>query len=789
MSPLLEAARQALTRGWQPTPLHRLGGGKYCSCHKGANCNQGGKHPRLKEWQSAPPMSGADIEATWDVDQPPNLAIRTGRVSGIVVIDVDTDDGKVGLDWLNVMIAEHGRDWTQTYTVRTGGGGYQMYFTYPAADIPGRLNFAPNIDVKSDGGYVIAPPSVSHKGPYSVQQDLPVAPMPTWLVEALSTPSERPERPTTGTPAGPLDEREQAWLRGGLKNELARLDALRASAVPAGQTYHGEPWNETCFKVACNLIEIANSGLAEDVWLQFLEHAPQDPGFDASDLELVWKSAMKTIGTSARAVPPPVVASDDPLSPNYTPATAPRPVAAEAPAWGKRGWNDVGNAERIVALQGEVLRWVPSAKTWARYDGGRWVMSEDGGELAALGTVRRLWDLEAGLYAAEPAGEAKKSQRELFSEWLDKQHSARALSAAARVTRISGKLNAEEKDFNAHPMLLNAPNGVVNLATGQLEPHDPSLLLSLRTRVEFDAAARAPRWLRFLEEVVPDLEMRNYLQRIVGYTITGSTDEQAMFVHHGVTKNGKSVFLKVMEAMLGDYSQVVPPTTLLTKRNEQHPAEIARMKGKRMLQMSETPNGARLDEALIKRLTGQESISGRLMNENWSEFRIDGKIHLVTNHLPHIGSDPATHRRLHTFNWSVTVPEDRRDAGLADRMIANELPGVLNWAVQGALEWQKHRLSPPAAAQMDADDYFSSEDEFGEWLEERTMKSSSAWTKTDRLYLNYNEWCKSMNQKAMSKIAFSRELSRRGFERKRDRSAKGYALVLTMDAAAADPLA
>src|SRR5690606_3589819 len=188
---------------------------------------------------------------------------------------------------------------------------------------------------------------------------------------------------------------------------------------------------------------------------------------------------------------------------------------------------------------------------------------------------------------------------------------------------------------------------------------------------------------------------------------------------HGATKNGKSVFLRIMQAVLGELSQVIPPKTLLVKRADQHPTDIDRMEGKRFLQLAETPRGAQLDETLVKRLTGEETITARGMGRDFREFRITGKVHVVTNHLPHINHDEATMRRIRVVKWGVTIPEHERDKNLAGRIIATELPGVLAWAIRGAMEWREYGLAEPFGVQAETETFIAREDVFARWLDER----------------------------------------------------------------------
>lgn len=464
--------------------------------------------------------------------------------------------------------------------------------------------------------------------------------------------------------------------------------------------------------------------------------------------------------------------------------------AVDDVTWRMYTWDDFGNAERTVALYGNRLRWSPSLDRWFAYRDGAWRESKVGGERAVQAMIRQVPELEAGLYSDEEyrKGKTVTSQRGEFLEFIGACRTASRVTAAAKVLRNDGELDISPVAFDSDPMLLNAVNGVVDLNTGDLLEHNAELMLRRQVPVTYDPDAKAPMWEAYLERVQPSEEERAYLQRITGYSITGKTTEQAMFIHHGVTHNGKGVFLRVMEALLGEFSRIVPPTTLLAKKLEQHPTDVMGLEGRRMLQVDEVPEGARLDEALIKRLTGQSTLTARGMGQDFQDFRITGKIHMVVNHMPHMGDDAATKRRIHVVKWNVTIPIEERDDTLADRIIANELDGVLAWCVRGALEWGQRGLDRTLEAFAAAEEYFASEDEFGQWIEDELIIGAEAFVSTKDLYRRYRQWSESIGVKPMSSIAFGRKLSARGVEAARTKETRGWKVALRSAFVAPDPL-
>lgn len=481
--------------------------------------------------------------------------------------------------------------------------------------------------------------------------------------------------------------------------------------------------------------------------------------------------------------PPPKV-SDEGLFRNapVVPATPTSAPPGQTVAASRHSWDDMGNAERMHDRYAGTLRWVADTKEWFVFEQGRWVKQAEGGPRAALYIFADLAQTEADLYSdvkgtGKGKGKEQTSEREDFLAWAASQRYQRKADAAAATLRQSGVLSVVSSDFNTHPMLLNVANGTVDLQTGQLLPALPEQLLSQQSPVDFDMTAEAPMWEKFLAESMPDLEMRNYLQRIMGYTLTGAMGEQVMFIHHGDTQNGKSVFLKVFGYCLGTYAQNVAGGVLTATKSEQHPANLIRLEHSRMGYVSELPVGARLDQTNIKRITGGDPITARGMGENFREFEPIIKLHLAVNDLPHFLHEPATARRLHLVHWSQTVPDEKVDKYLAARIIANELPGVLAWAVRGTQQWSEHGLARPFSAVADVDDYVADQDDIGQWLEERTTPSDTL-TSFDALYRSYRNYMDASGLTPLPKPILGRMLKRRGVKAGRTNQVRGWYLGL-----------
>jgi putative DNA primase/helicase len=281
--------------------------------------------------------------------------------------------------------------------------------------------------------------------------------------------------------------------------------------------------------------------------------------------------------------------------------------------------------------------------------------------------------------------------------------------------------------------------------------------------VSYDPGAKCPKFQEFLDRVQPDKDAQAYLQRLMGYSLTGYTNEAIMVFHYGEGANGKSVFHDLMNRVFGDYAQTIPVETLIASRSKQGkvPNDVARMKGRRYLAASEAQEGTKLDAAMIKSLTGGEKIVARFMRAEFFEFYLIGTIHLTANHLQHLPNDPATHRRLNLCRWDVKIPEQERNLDLADQIFAEEAAGILNWVLQGVAEWRRQKLNPPQKILGWTRAYIEDENVVHRWMEDRCDVDRDATkarpgTLLQELFDDIGEWGR--KTKTTPAIAMSRKV-------------------------------
>jgi putative DNA primase/helicase len=781
---LLSAAHEYARRGWRVIPLHYLADGE-CSCGK-VNCSSAGKHPVQTGWQNTPPMSGADIQATFD-EKPYNIGLATGAPSGFWVLDIDLD--KPGTKE-RLQALQAGRRMPTTRIIKTPGGGYHYYFAMPDHGVTNSARNLPDgVDVRGTGGQVVAPPSVSAKGSYELVVDAEIVRAPEWLEELIKTlPPAAPVDLETLPKLTDLSDQEQKRLRAYAENIMV-MEVERLHNVGQGRR------NLTTFEVSCALIELANSPWCHltlpDVHDVVMKQAPLGPGFDAEEAEGVFSSALKRVNGNGRALPVDrkadvgTIYEGDPLTdPNA--GTVPPPAQSDGADVRRYAWNDLGNAHRMVALYGDRLRWIKQAGDWAVYTDGAWKIDEgEGGHSFVQELVETMYERESFLYSDIPDEEDKPSERQAFEKWCRGQQMSPRIAACLKETKGRRELQARITDFDADPFLLNCANGVVDLRTGSLERHDPSMLMMLQSPVSYDPAAQAPRWMAFLERCLPDPAVRSYLQRVFGYSITGSMAEQAMFIHHGRGANGKSVFLQVATHVTGGYGQTVPRETLLAKGSggSEHPTSIARMRGKRFLQASETAAGRRLDEETVKGLTGGEQQPARFMSKDFFDFTPTGKIHFVTNHLPRLTDADSIWRRLHLIGWTVVIPKEEQDQELAETIIREESAGVLAWAVQGAVAWHQERLAVPDSMKADLADYRQDQDVLGEFIDSKLDQDPVAFTANSDIYGAYSAWCFNSGIKnPLTAHDLARALRERGFKEHRTKRERGFRVSIVTGA-------
>jgi putative DNA primase/helicase len=426
---------------------------------------------------------------------------------------------------------------------------------------------------------------------------------------------------------------------------------------------------------------------------------------------------------------------------------------------------DIGNADRLIDRHGEKIRYVPAWGRWTVWhpSEGRWLRDESGW-VAELAKETVNWSF---------ANAEDSDDRKFAYTSASKEKRNSAISTAQSDRRVVVKAS----DFDAQPWFLSVLNGVVNLKTGKLIEANPDHLLTRQCPVEFDAEAEAPRWDQFLAEVAPDDELRAFLQRAVGYALTGDVREQKLFYLHGGGRNGKSTFIEIIQELLGDHAIQAPEGLLEATKNDKHLAEVARLHGSRLVVASELRKGKQIAEERVKQLTGGDRITARFLYKEFFEFAPTFKIWVASNYKPTVaGTDDGIWRRFALIPFEQKFEGINDDKGLKGKLLA-ELPGILAWAVRGCAAWQATGLAVPKIVQASTQSHRAESDPFGQFLSERCdLTSQSAWTRSGEITDCQRRWARVNGEPQMS----SREVGKRlssllGSDAKRQRNGfKGW---------------
>ena len=728
-------ARAYAARGWAVFPVHTPRPDGSCSCGR-QNCGDIGKHPRTAHGCKDATQDAAQVDQWWDTEPTANVGIATGADSGLIVLDLDSDQA---------VDEATRRGLPPTPVVRTAKG-LHLYFRHPGGRIKNRANVAAGMDIRADGGYVVAPPSVHPTGTvyeWEVSPDqAKLADLPDWLLHLVS-PS-----PVAADPRHDPRNYTQLDIDGIDYGARILLDRWTAQVRQSTNGTRNDTLNRAAYTLgglvgACRL----PAALVETE----LTAAAIAVGLDQHEATKTIRSGLDA-GT-ARPIEnrpgqvPPQVDGDRPTAP------APRSFRR----------TDYGNAERMIARHGLDLRYCHPWGKWLVWDGRRWVVDETAEvERRAKETVRSIY--------AEVARYDDDTERAALAKWAAASEAAGKIGAMISLAASEPDVPVTPDTLDADPWTLNVQNGVLNLKTGELQPHSRDLNITKLAPVPYDPTATAPTWAAFLDRIMDhNPVLITFLQRAIGYSLTGKTSERVLFILHGKGKNGKSTLIEVVRALVGDYGARTPTETLMVKQQGAIPNDVARLKAARFVSASESEDGQRLAESLIKDLTGQDTISARFLRAEWFEFRPEFKIWLATNHRPVIrGSDDGIWDRIRLIPFAVRIPDDEQDPHLLDKLRA-ELPGILAWAVRGCLDWQAHGLTCPPEVKAATEDYRASMDVLGEWLDACCVVGPNVSTGATALLESYKAYT---GETLTTATKFGLRLKERGFRQEHARRGK-----------------
>lgn len=441
---------------------------------------------------------------------------------------------------------------------------------------------------------------------------------------------------------------------------------------------------------------------------------------------------------------------------------------------GDRALNDIANGKRLVKKHGKDIRFCHPWGKWLVWDGKRWNV-DDTGEVH-----RRAKDVSGDLW--EESGKLRNDVSDVMRAkifgFCRSTASSNGLGRMAECAASEPGAQILPSQLDANPWLLNVQNGTIDLQTGELRPHCQDDLLTKISPVEFNTDAVCPRWEGFLVSVFEKPELIAYLQRLCGYWATGVIREQSLPILWGHGSNGKTTFINAIMEVLGkDYAMKSPSNFLMAKTNDAHPTDKADLFGRRIVICSETEDGKRLDESLVKELTGDEPIRARRMREDFWEFTPTHKILLVTNHLPHIrGTDLGIWRRIRripfvkTF-WNPDAGESGPDELKQDETLKDDIKaehqGILSWIIRGTLSWLHDGEQAPPEVNGSTGEYRAQQDVLGAFIDDLCSQDQNSVCEAAELYKAYKKWSENNGEYAKPQRQFGMAMSERGFERYR----------------------
>lgn len=423
---------------------------------------------------------------------------------------------------------------------------------------------------------------------------------------------------------------------------------------------------------------------------------------------------------------------------------------------------DIGNAERLVDKHGDIIRHCHLWGKWLIWNGKQWAVDDSGKILSLAKEVAKRIFLEA-------QGVADDDLKESIQKWSHKSEGEGRLNSMVSLARSELGIPIRPDDLDSNLFYLNCLNGTIDLQSGELLPHQQAHYNTKMIPVEYNPDAQCPKWIEFLEDIFNwNYDIINFARRAVGYSLTGKTSEQCLFLLHGSGENGKSTFITAIKTLFGDYAQNANFDTFLLKNKESVNNDIARMKGARFISAIETEGEKRLSETIVKQLTGQDTITARFLFAEFFEFMPQLKIWLACNHKPVIrGTDHAIWRRIKLIPFGVTIPPEKRDGNL-DVKLRAELPGILAWAVQGCLDWQKNGLQTPDEVKAATNEYRSEMDVLQGFIDDCIERAVSPDIKLSagQLYTAYKNWCEANGEHVLTNKVFGRRFAEKGFEKK-----------------------
>jgi putative DNA primase/helicase len=725
---MLDAALEYAAAGLPVVPLHGIRSEGGCTCGN-TTCSAPGKHPRTRNGLKDATTQVAQIRKWWGKQMWPNASIA-GVGGEFMCLDIDAKSG--GQKSLERLISDNS-PLPDTAVVLTGEydgerGRHYWFQIPPDRRVASKIGIRPGIDIRCSRGYAVLPPS-PHASGVNYEWVVPLDEVdltPEWLLDLI------PEAVTGESTWAPNPKFRQS-------KDVREFLAGRHE-IPAGEQRE--------FLVRAARSTLTTGKTVDEVAVLLYEGSDGRGGITSCEQSRepwTYEDILYLVEDVFRK-PPTSEMQKNFAEEGYT-------------------WDDWGNAQRLVDSfddheifhvmeWGKWYMWDPDEKRWAEDEGSnlrrRWES-----------ITKELWDDSFG------------SDDKAWVKFVSRSRNRGATENATYFARDYCSVSPDQ--LNADPFLLNCCNGVLDLRTGELVDATPGHLLTKRVRANYLPGARSALWEQVLEDLIPDKALRLFLQKVFGYTLTGSVEEHKFFYLHGPPGSGKTTLLEAFAWLMGNYSESCEPATFMLNRQEGGPTEdIARLSNARMVVTHEVEEGARWAEARIAHLTGGDKVTARFLHQNSFEFYPKFKLFFSANHKPRVtgSSQSGLWRRLIIVPIDRVIPEEERDPMLQRKLRKQDvMDALLTWAVEGVKMWMDdykngRLMEVPQIVKEEVEEYRTESDHVLQFITDMVKKTGDdkdRYPKPD-LYQVYRAWCEENGRRQFyTNNKFTREMQANGF--------------------------
>jgi putative DNA primase/helicase len=706
LTELLNLAAQ----GIRVFPIHGINEDGYCTCTNGKDCPSAGKHPRTRGWEEQASDDPEKIQNWWESYPQANWAAKTGTDSALLVVDIDPKNG--GDQTWAKLLQNHKLNDAGMIVTTTGSGGTHYWFKRYGKDIRSRP-FADGIDIKGEQGLIVIPPSRHYSGDHYTWQpghdpvNASKKSMPKWLKELIE------KNMDASAQYGSMSE---GWEAGSRNDKL----------------YHH------AYIMLTNGADPAIVRAAFDAIMSSEEAFLSDP-MEEEEIERIIDNANKKYKRDGATI-------------------------AHGGALSTNDRNDVGNAAKFTTQHAEDVRFIEDAQVWVSWLKSETIWKMDWNNTYVLG---RMIDTAKALAEGAQNMVDKKEAAKLL-KWSSDSLNAPRLQSAIKVAQTETSLHVMAEEFNTHTDIVQVNNGLINLRTGELMPVDKEKYITSKIDIDYNPEAECPIWIESLKMSLGDEPgLLEFMQEALGYSLTGETSEQCIFICYGPEgNNGKSTLLEAVQRLMGEMAIMSEFDVIATKKSDNFArAEIAKLVGTRFVSMNEAKS-IPLDESLVKQLTGGDTITGRHLFKKSIKFLPQFKIWLRANDRPEIrGIDDAIWRRIRIIPFTKQIPKElRKDRHVIDRELDDEAEGIFTWLVEGAKRWFETGLSEPDAVLLHTAEYRSESDVWQRFLDASAEKIPGSRTPQSDMYNYYKDWARRNGVPQVSSIVFNATLKRKGVE-------------------------